>query len=566
MFLRPAISHHLCFNEATKPFLFWACSFRQQHVLGSAQLSTENVKSFLDEEGLPEKKKIKNYYVPHPDVLARSEEEILKFRNENEIKIKGKGKESVPRPIFKLEETNFPSYIMDKFRAQNFTDPTPIQSQSWPIALQGDNMVGIARTGSGKTLAYLAPSIVRMKEEKQENPRARGPLTLVLAPTRELALQIQSVSHMFRDSINSVAVYGGTSRNVQASNLYEKPDIIIATPGRLLDFLRSQVVRLDQCSYIVLDEADRMLDMGFEPQIREIMDQTESEKQVLMWSATWPEEIQSLAEDYLQDYVHLIVGSEDLTANPNIKQILKFCTPFDRVFSLIEFLKSTGKEKSLIFTESKRMADDLKNILYKKGFRTSALHGDKSQLARETILRDFRDGRTQILIATEIAARGLDVNDIEFVINFELPKTIDSYIHRIGRTARHEKKGTAFSLITDEDKPIAKDLVNVLRKSNQEIPEQLLNLAKDSVRISFRNRYAPRDGSMRSGSSFSKKPFRRDDSYYARGNRYQSGRRNFDSEDSFDRGSYDRKSFDRGSGDSYRNRQQRRPKDDDDLW
>lgn len=577
MLLRVFTSRSISLNEASKPFMLWACGLKQGHVLKNFEGAAST---------LPNEEVNYNQSKAQPQSPARSPEEIERFRQENQMKIKGKI--PCPPPIFNIEEANFPPYITDKLRRQNFTEPTPIQSQSWPIALQGHNMVGIARTGSGKTLAYMVPAIIRIQKEKSEK-NVSGPMSLVLAPTRELALQIKSVADVYRDSIKSVAVYGGAPRYNQQVQIEARPDVIIATPGRLIDFLKGQVVTLRDCSYVVLDEADRMLDMGFEPQIREIMDLTVAEKQVLMWSATWPKEIQSLAEDYLGDYIHLAIGSEELTANPNIRQSIEFCTSYEKVSRLTEFLKDKDGQKVLIFTESKRMADELRMILSRKGFKATSLHGDKSQTAREAILNGFRSGRTQVLIATEIAARGLDVDDIEYVINYELPKTIDSYIHRIGRTARHEKKGTALSLMTEEDTPIARDLIDVLEKCNQQVPARLRELAVGSVRINFRERYAPRQGFRQRGGGFNSQQYgrpRRDfdsfsdnrrDQSFNRYDRPQFNRRRRSSDDDMDnifednaddnfesRGSrrfgknYGMRDDDRGS--------RRQSRDNDDMW
>lgn len=545
------IKPNFCFlNNAAKPFLIWAFSVRKQYASSDHTSHVSEPKIFGDEEDFFESKPVeqnetrseakprRNLYVPHTDVIARPEEEVEKFRNEHEIKIHGK---DCPRPILNFNEANFPPYISDIIRRQGFDKPTPIQSQSWPIALSGLNMVGIARTGSGKTLGYLLPAIIQKKE--YQNVSGQGPSVLVLAPTRELAIQIDSVARMFNQHVSSATAYGGAPRMGQENQLRRRPDICIATPGRLLDFARNGVVNLKSCSYVVMDEADRMLDMGFEPQIREVMDFTSEDKQVLMWSATWPREIRTLAEDFLKDYIRITVGSEELTANPNIDQRLDFCSVYEREDKLLDFLNSNPSGKTLIFTETKRMADQLQYVLSRNGKKCAALHGDKSQNAREAILSSFRTERINVLIATDVAARGLDIDNIVYVINYEMPKTIESYIHRIGRTARHEKKGIAFSFMTEEDKPVAKDLVDVLKQANQKLPEELLDMAKGSVRINFRDRYTPktgdnwgrkpfqRDSYDRSYSgSYGSKPFRRND--FNRRDNYNR-RDNFDGDDDF---------------------------------
>lgn len=244
------------------------------------------------------------------------------YRNEHNITVIG---EDVPDPYTEIDNCGFPEYIKGYLKAQGFAKPTIIQSQGWPIALSGQNFVGIAQTGTGKTLAYLLPAVVHIKEKKAK--RGFGPIALIVAPTRELARQIEEVAQDFERSFNirSVCVYGGVSRSVQAEKLRRGVDILIATPGRLNDFLVSKTTTLSRSTYVVLDEADRMLDMGFEPQIRQALEGVPKERQILMFSATWPKEVRHLAKDYLGEFVQVNVGSTELSANHNIQQIVHVC-------------------------------------------------------------------------------------------------------------------------------------------------------------------------------------------------------------------------------------------------
>lgn len=269
----------------------------------------------------------KNFYDPHPSVSSRSPRDVEQYRSTHEITVSGS---NIPNPIQEFEEAKFPDYVMVDIKAQGYKEPTPIQSQSWPIAMSGNNLVGIAQTGSGKTLGYILPAIVHINH--QESSRSKGPVALVLAPTRELAQQIQQVASDFggRSYLRNACVFGGAPKHKQAQELRQGVEILIATPGRLIDFLERGTVDLSRCTYLVLDEADRMLDMGFEPQIRKIIEQIRPDRQVLMWSATWPREVRKLAEDFLGDYMQINIGSLELSANHNILQIVDVCQEHEK--------------------------------------------------------------------------------------------------------------------------------------------------------------------------------------------------------------------------------------------
>lgn len=245
-----------------------------------------------------------------------------RYRQKHDITIRG----DAPKPIQNFDEIDFPSYVSNEIRRQKFDAPTPIQAQGWPIALSGKNMVAIAQTGSGKTLGYMLPAIVHINNQPPLK-HGDGPIALVLAPTRELAQQIQQVANDFGASsyVRNTCIFGGTSRGPQARDLERGVEIVIATPGRLIDFLETGSTNLQRCTYLVLDEADRMLDMGFEPQIRKIVEQIRPDRQTLMWSATWPKEVRRLAEEFLGEFVQVNIGSLELAANHNIKQIIEVC-------------------------------------------------------------------------------------------------------------------------------------------------------------------------------------------------------------------------------------------------
>ncbi|XP_005797543.1 probable ATP-dependent RNA helicase DDX5 [Xiphophorus maculatus] len=422
----------------------------------------------------------KNFYQEHPDVTHRPLQEVEEYRRSKEVTVKGR---DCPKPIVKFHEAAFPSYVMDVIVKQNFTDPTPIQSQGWPVALSGKDMVGIAQTGSGKTIAYLLPAIVHIQHQPFLE-HGDGPICLVLAPTRELAQQVQQVAAEYgrASRLKSTCIYGGAPKGPQIRDLERGVEICIATPGRLIDFLECGKTNLRRCTYLVLDEADRMLDMGFEPQIRKIVEQIRPDRQTLMWSATWPKEVRQLAEDFLKDYVQINIGALQLSANHNILQIVDVCNDLekeDKLIRLLEEIMSEKENKTIIFVETKRRCDELTRRMRRDGWPAMGIHGDKSQQERDWVLNEFRFGKAPILIATDVASRGLDVEDVKFVINYDYPNSSEDYIHRIGRTARSQKTGTAYTFFTPNNMKQASDLISVLREANQAINPKLIQMAED---------------------------------------------------------------------------------------
>jgi len=425
---------------------------------------------------------------------STTDDSVADYLKKHEITVDGS---DIPPPVVNFQEASLPENILN-FVVKKFDAPTPIQAQALPIVMEGKNMVGIGQTGSGKTLAFLLPALTKIDQMKSSsNSRNRnfgGPTALVLTPTRELAQQIEEVALEYRRTcgVRTVKCIGGESRYKQLSQYDRQPNLMVATPGRLNDFLQSEEMDINNVEYVVLDEADRMLDMGFEPQIRAILDRTEESKQVLMFSATWPTEVKSLAEDFLGDYTFLNIGSIDLSANKNIKQEIVFCDSKDRMQTFIDKIFSIKDSKMLIFSETKKNVDFLERMLNKRGISAIGIHGDKSQMARSTVIEKFKRGRANIMIATDIAARGLDITDVEYVINYDFPKDIENYIHRIGRTGRAEKTGTAITFFTEEDASYAKKLMKIMKDSNQEIPEDLHRLVKLNVQENQHKRFVQR--------------------------------------------------------------------------
>ncbi|KEF59914.1 ATP-dependent RNA helicase dbp2 [Exophiala aquamarina CBS 119918] len=423
----------------------------------------------------------KSFYKEDPAVTSRSQRDVDEFRRKFEISVQGT---KVPRPVENFDEAGFPAYVMSEVKAQGFPRPTAIQSQGWPMALSGRDVVGIAETGSGKTLTYCLPAIVHINAQPLLAP-GDGPIVLVLAPTRELAVQIQQEITKFGKSsrIRNTCVYGGVPKGGQIRDLSRGVEVCIATPGRLIDMLESGKTNLRRVTYLVLDEADRMLDMGFEPQIRKIIGQIRPDRQTCMWSATWPKEVRQLASDYLNDFIQVNIGSLDLSANHRITQIVEVVSEFekrDRMTKHLEQIMEDRSNKILIFTGTKRVADDITRFLRQDGWPALSIHGDKQQNERDWVLNEFKTGKSPIMVATDVASRGIDVRDITHVFNYDYPNNSEDYVHRIGRTGRAGRKGTAITLFTTENAKQARDLVSVLQESKQAIDPRLAEMGRYS--------------------------------------------------------------------------------------
>ncbi|KAI9503335.1 ATP-dependent RNA helicase dbp2 [Coemansia spiralis] len=434
----------------------------------------------------------KNFYIEHEAVANRPDQEVEDYRRQFEMTVTG---DSIPKPITSFMEANFPDYVMDEIKRLGFEKPTPIQSQGWPMALSGRDMVGIAATGSGKTLAYTLPGIVHINAQPLLKP-GDGPIVLILAPTRELAVQIQNECNKYGSSsrIRNVCVYGGTSRGPQIRDLKQGVEICIATPGRLIDMLQIGATNLRRVTYLVLDEADRMLDMGFEPQIRKIVDQIRPDRQTLMWSATWPKAVQQLARDFLSEYIQVNIGSLDLSASHHIKQIVEVIPEDDkrnRLSRHLDVIMNQRENKTIIFSMTKRSVDDITRHLRQDGWPALGIHGDKQQTERDWVIREFRSGKSPIMVATDVASRGLDIKDVKFVINYDFPTNVEDYVHRIGRTGRAGASGTAITFFTSENTRSAKDLYHILTEANQEIPQQLEEMTRYSSRGGGHGRWGP---------------------------------------------------------------------------
>lgn len=391
------------------------------------------------------------------------------------------GNEVPMQPLQAFTQCPFPQALQQEIQKAGFTKPSQIQAYAWPIALQGHDVIGIAATGSGKTIAFLFPAFMHILNHRLTG---RDPALLVLAPTRELAVQIEKESVRFGASSNirTVCAYGGAPKGQQLSQMRGGCHCLIATPGRLNDFLEGRQIKLDQVSKLVLDEADRMLDMGFEPQIRKILKEVPTKRHTLFFTATWPKEVRKLADDFLYKPYQVQIGDRnELKANADITQMVKLVSPYDKAQALLDTLKEynigSSEGRGLIFTATKRTCDQLERDLQRAGFKVAAIHGDKDQRQRDEALDNFRSGRVLLLVATDVAARGLDVKGVVLVLNYDPANNTEDYVHRIGRTGRAGQKGTAVTFLTSNEGFKAKGIIEVMEKTQQPVSEELRTLA-----------------------------------------------------------------------------------------
>jgi ATP-dependent RNA helicase RhlE len=355
--------------------------------------------------------------------------------------------------------------LLRAVRAENYDQPTPIQAQAIPHLLEGKDLLGIAQTGTGKTAAFALPILQRLSAV-QATRRRGGVRALILTPTRELAVQIEESFRTYGRhlSLRSAVIFGGVSQHAQVAALARGLDILVATPGRLLDLMNQRQVDLRDLSVFVLDEADRMLDMGFIHDVKRIVAALPKERQTLLFSATMPGEIERLASGLLKNPVHVAVTPSATTVE-RIDQRVYFVDTANKNALLAELLKDAAIARVLVFTRTKHGADRVTKHVQRTGVAAQAIHGNKSQNARQRALADFRDGQTRVLVATDIAARGIDVDGITHVINFEIPNVPETYVHRIGRTARAGRDGIALTFCDASERPLLRDVEKLTRKS-----------------------------------------------------------------------------------------------------
>ncbi|KAG0135997.1 P-loop containing nucleoside triphosphate hydrolase protein [Tuber indicum] len=414
----------------------------------------------------------------------------LQFDKLLTISVYVEGQEKM-NPIERFDEAPLHPVMKGNIKLAGYEIPTPIQRYCIPAILEGHDLLSCAQTGSGKTAAFLIPILSKLMGKASSlaaprpvpgstEPYIAQPLVLVVAPTRELATQIFDESRRFcyRSKLRPCVVYGGADSATQRMELKKGCDILVGTPGRLADFIeRGRILSLRRLKFVVIDEADEMLDMGFEPQIRKLLQSSDAneddDQQVLMFSATFQKAIRKLARDFLSDdFVHIKVGRIGST-HENITQRVLWVDELRKKEAIYDLLCTAPPARTLIFVNHKRVADSLDDYLYNLKLPTTSIHGDRTQREREDAILAFRSGKCPIMIATAVAARGLDIKNVMHVINYDMVQNIDEYIHRIGRTARIGNRGLATSFYNSSNEGIASDLVKVLLESSQEIPEFL---------------------------------------------------------------------------------------------
>ncbi len=362
-----------------------------------------------------------------------------------------------------FENLNLVPPILRALQEEGYTTPTPIQAQAIPFLLQRHDLLGCAQTGTGKTAAFAIPILQLLSEEKSEQ---RRPIrALILTPTRELAIQIEESFKAYGRHLDlrHAVIFGGVSQHAQTETLRRGVDILVATPGRLLDLMQQRFISLQQVKMFILDEADRMLDMGFIHDVKKVIQQLPSQRQTLLFSATMPKEIQGLADSILKNPKYVEVTPVASTAD-TITQSVFLVERKDKPALLRFLLKDKNIKTALVFSRTKHGADKIAKYLNEQGVRTEAIHGNKSQNARQRALTNFKAQTTRVLVATDIAARGIDIDELTHVINFDLPNIPETYVHRIGRTGRAGASGIAFSFCDVEEVPFLKDINKLIAK------------------------------------------------------------------------------------------------------
>lgn len=444
----------------------------------------------------------KNFYIEVKEISRMTPEEVAAYRKELELKLHGK---DVPKPIKTWHQTGLTSKILETIRKLNYEKPMSIQAQALPVIMSGRDCIGIAKTGSGKTLAFVLPMLRHIKDQPPV-VAGDGPIGLIMAPTRELVQQIHSDIKKFTKAlgIRCVPVYGGSGVAQQISELKRGTEIVVCTPGRMIDILCTsggKISNLRRVTYLVLDEADRMFDMGFEPQITRIVQNIRPDRQTVLFSATFPRQVEILARKVLNKPIEIQVGGRSVV-NKDITQLVEMRPESERFLRLLELLGEWyEKGKILIFVQSQENCDALFRDLLKHGYPCLSLHGAKDQTDRESTISDFKSNVCNLLIATSIAARGLDVKELELVINFDVPNHYEDYVHRVGRTGRAGRKGCAITFISEDDARYAPDLLKALELSEQVVPDDLKALA-DSFMVKVNQGLEQAHGTGYGGSGF----------------------------------------------------------------
>lgn len=425
----------------------------------------------------------KNFYTEPAELADMTEAELADLRLELDgIKVSGR---DVPKPVQKWSQCGLNIQSLEVIKKLGYERPTAIQMQALPAIMSGRDVIGVAKTGSGKTMAFMLPMFRHIRDQRPLEG-SDGPIGLIMTPTRELATQIHKEAKPFLKSMNlrAVCAYGGAPIKDQIADLKRGAEIIVCTPGRMIDLLAAnsgRVTNLRRVTYVVLDEADRMFDMGFEPQVMKIFANIRPNRQTIMFSATMPRIMDALAKKTLNDPVEITVGGRSVVA-PEITQIVEVREEKDKFIRLLELLGELYDKdedaRTLIFVDRQEKADDLLKDLMRKGYPCMSIHGGKDQIDRDSTIDDFKAGVTPIMIATSVAARGLDVKQLKLVVNYDAPNHLEDYVHRAGRTGRAGNTGTAVTFITEEQEQYSVGIAKALEQSGQPVPERLNEMRK----------------------------------------------------------------------------------------
>ncbi|XP_066501752.1 probable ATP-dependent RNA helicase DDX46 isoform X2 [Hoplias malabaricus] len=457
----------------------------------------------------------KNFYVEVPELAKMSQEEVNEYRLELEgITVKGKG---CPKPIKTWVQCGTSMKVLNALKKHNYEKPTPIQSQAIPAIMSGRDLIGIAKTGSGKTIAFLLPMFRHILDQRPLE-EAEGPIAVIMTPTRELALQITKECKKFSKplGLRVVCVYGGTGISEQIAELKRGAEIIVCTPGRMIDMLGAnsgRVTNLRRVTYVVVDEADRMFDMGFEPQVMRIVENVRPDRQTVMFSATFPRAMEALARRILTKPLEIQVGGRSVVCS-DVEQHVIVIEEEKKFLKLLEILGHYQEKGSvIIFVDKQEHADALLKDLMKASYPCMSLHGGIDQYDRDSIINDFKNGACRLMVATSVAARGLDVKQLILVVNYSCPNHYEDYVHRAGRTGRAGNKGYAYTFITEEQARYAGDIIKALELSGSAVPPEL-----ERLWITFKEQQKAEGKIIKSSSGFSGKGFKFDETEHALAN------------------------------------------------
>ncbi|KAJ4929772.1 hypothetical protein JOQ06_018793 [Pogonophryne albipinna] len=486
-----------------------------QTALTGFQTKTRKVLEPVDHGKIEYEPYRKNFYVEVPELARMTPEDVHLYRLELEgITFKGKG---CPKPIKTWVQCGVSMKILGSMKKQGYDKPTPIQAQAIPAIMTGRDLIGIAKTGSGKTIAFLLPMFRHIMDQRPLE-ESEGPIAVIMTPTRELALQIAKECKKFSKQLGLrvVCVYGGTGISEQIAELKRGAEIIVCTPGRMIDMLGAnsgRVTNLRRSTYVVLDEADRMFDMGFEPQVMRIIDNVRPDRQTVMFSATFPRAMEALARRILIKPLEVQVGGRSVVCS-DVEQHVLVIEEDKKFLKLLEILGHYQEKGSvIIFVDKQEHADSLLKDLMKASYPCMSLHGGIDQYDRDSVISDFKNGACRLMVATSVAARGLDVKQLILVVNYNCPNHYEDYVHRAGRTGRAGNKGFAYTFITDDQVRYAGDIIKALELSGSPVPPEL-----EQLWSSFRDQQKAEGKTIKSSSGFSGKGFKFDETEHALAN------------------------------------------------